>query len=114
MSGFRAVNTTLTVTEPPPRLDETTPTTPRPPKFLSSDESNADTRSEDISMKTPTKDHFGGIAGQRALPAEPLTSVKIEDQTAHTGVSRESSHRSSKSLGSVEDIEMRADMEGKE
>jgi hypothetical protein len=114
MSGFRAVNTTLTVAEPPPRLEETTPTTPRPTKFMSSEESNADARSEDISMKTPTKDHFSGIAGQRALPAEPLTSVKIEDQTAHTGVSRENSHRSTKSLGSVEDIEMRAGKEGKD
>ena len=114
MSGFRAVNTTLTVAEPPPRLEETTPTTPRPTKFTSSEESNADTRSEDISMKTPTKDHFGGIAGQRALPAEPLTSVKIEDQTARNGVSRENSHRSTKSLGSVEDVEMRGGKEGKD
>ena len=114
MSGFRAVNTTLTVAEPPPRLEETTPTTPRPTKFTSSEESNADARSEDISMKTPTKDHFGGMAGQRALPAEPLTSVKIEDQTARNGVSRENSHRSTKSLGSVEDVEMRGGKEGRD
>lgn len=114
MSGFRAVNTTLTVTEPPPRLDETTPTTPRPTRFATSEEHNAYTRSEDAFMKTPTKDSFGGIAGQRPLPTEPLTSTNIEDQPQRNSVSRESSHRSTKSLGSAEDIEMRGDNDGKD
>jgi len=109
MSGFRAVNTTLTVTEPPPRLEETTPTTPRPTKFPSNDAPTQDSRSEDVSMKTPTKDSFAGIVGQRPLPTDPPTPVNMQEESQHTTVSRESSHRSTKSLGSSEDVEMGGD-----
>jgi C2H2 transcription facotor len=117
MSGFRAVNTTITVAEPPPRLgEETTPTTPRPTKFFGTDQPSADAPPEDSStIKTPTKDTFSvtdgfaGIAGQRPLPAGPFTPSQAETQpmVARNGISRESSHRSNKSADSIGDIEMK-------
>lgn len=76
MSGFRAVNTTLTVPEPPPGHsgEETTPTTPRPNKLFGADQHlhhQHDQRYVDEqSAKTPTRDSFGGLAGQRPLPSD--------------------------------------------
>ena len=57
-------------------------------------------------MITPTKDSFAGLSGQKPLPTDPPTPVNIQDEPKASGVSRESSHRSTKSLGSSEDIEM--------
>lgn len=82
MSGFRAVNTTLTVPEPPPGHsgEETTPTTPRPNKLFGADQHlqhHHDQRQlDDQSAKTPTRDSFGGLAGQRPLPSDPSAPVQ--------------------------------------
>ena len=111
MSGFRAVNTTLTVAEPPPRLtEETTPTTPRPPKFFLADNAQPEGQAEDSStVKTPTKDSFAGIAGQRALPVGPFTPPSEAKGVApRAGISRGSSHRSTKSVDSVGDVDMKS------
>ncbi|KAF2426243.1 hypothetical protein EJ08DRAFT_382136 [Tothia fuscella] len=110
MSGFRAVNTTLTVTEPPPRLEETTPTTPRPTKFFAPSEQQMVTMED--AAKTPTRDSFGGLAGQKPLPAAPYTpshnrsDSKIDERS---NLSREGSHLSTKSAGSSQDVEMGED-----
>jgi hypothetical protein len=115
MSGFRAVNTTLTVPEPPPRLEETTPTTPRPTKiFAPADQQIAGT--EDAA-KTPTRDSFGGLAGQKPLPAAPYTTSHGRSDSkmdGRSGVSRESSHMSTKSADSSQDVEMGEDKDGQE
>lgn len=110
MSGFRAVNTTLTVQDSGPGKlgDETTPTTPRPHRFFQQEQSNDDSRQpDDPSAKTPTRDSFNGIPGQRPLPSAPFTppsqEMKIEQATSapnRPAASRESSHRSTKSLES--------------
>ncbi|KAF2102048.1 hypothetical protein NA57DRAFT_53982 [Rhizodiscina lignyota] len=118
MSGFRAVNTTLTVQDAAPGKlgDETTPTTPRPHRFFQPEQSQDDSRqADDPSAKTPTRDSFNGLAGQRPLPSAPYTppsqETKVEQPTSapsRRGVSRESSHRSTKSLDS-QDIDMEDD-----
>ncbi|KAK8153039.1 hypothetical protein IWX90DRAFT_234433 [Phyllosticta citrichinensis] len=77
MSGFRAVNTTLTVPEPPPGQpgEENTPTTPRPNKSFYEQQhhqhldASPDSRPDDQSVKTPTRDSFGGVTGQKPLPS---------------------------------------------
>ena len=115
MSGFRAVNTTLTVQDPAQGKlgDETTPTTPRPHRFFQQEQSHDDSRpTDDPSAKTPTRDSFNGIAGQRPLPSAPYTPPSQETKLDHptsaptrTAMSREGSHRSAKSLDS-QDIDM--------
>lgn len=82
MSGFRAVNTTLTVPEPPPGHsgEETTPTTPRPNKLFGADQHlhhhpHDQRQLDDQSAKTPTRDSFGGLAGQRPLPSDPSAAA---------------------------------------
>jgi hypothetical protein len=108
MSGFRAVNTTLTVVEPPPRLEETTPTTPRPAKFFAPVEQQAP-GAEDAA-KTPTRDSFGGLSGQRPLPDAPFTPSHNRADSkmdARSGLSRETSLVSTKSAeSSQQDVEM--------
>jgi hypothetical protein len=108
MSGFCAVNTTLTVAEPPPRLEETTPTTPRPTKFFAPVEQQA-AGTEDAA-KTPTRDSFGGLSGQRPLPAAPFTPSHNRADSkmdARSGLSREASLVSTKSAeSSQQDVEM--------
>lgn len=104
MSGFQAVNTTtLAVPERPAgRLGEdTTPTTPRPNKFFVTDRP-----SEDPTAKTPTRDSFAGLVGQRPLPSAPYTSSQDMHGTTseNEGLSRENSQQSVKSEG--QDVDM--------
>ncbi|KAF1963274.1 hypothetical protein CC80DRAFT_1177 [Byssothecium circinans] len=109
MSAFQAVNTTLTVPDPPLSRagDETTPTTPRPnSKFFTDSKPADDPRAEDPSAKTPTRNSFGGLAGQRPLPSSPFTpSRELSNTPSRQSMSRENSHRSSQSVGS-QDVEM--------
>ncbi|XTI88023.1 hypothetical protein V2W45_460818 [Cenococcum geophilum] len=115
MSGFQAVNTTLTVPEPPPgRLgEETTPTTPRPNKFFVDQRSVDDPRAEDATAKTPTRNSFAGLAAQRPLPSSPFTpSREISKTPSRNGaLSRENSHRSTQSVDS-QDVEMGEEDDG--
>lgn len=103
MSGFQAVNTTLLVPEhPPARLgEETTPTTPRPPKFFAEE-----VRGDEASAKTPTRNSFG-LAAQRPLPSSPFTPAReLSTTPSRSGeLSRENSHRSTHSVDS-QDVEM--------
>lgn len=104
MSRFCAVNTTLTVVEPSSRLEETTPTTPRPTSFFGVAEQQG--LGEDVA-KTPTRDSFGGIAGQRPLPAAPFTPSHNRSDSkmdARLNTSREGSHISI--AESTQDVEM--------
>lgn len=115
MSGFQAVNTTLTVPEPPPgRLgEEATPTTPRPNKFFVDQRSIDDSRAEDATAKTPTRNSFAGLAAQRPLPSSPFTpSREISKTPSRNGaLSRENSHRSTQSVDS-QDVEMGEEDDG--
>jgi hypothetical protein len=112
MSSFQAVNTTLTVPEPPPARagDETTPTTPRPnSRFFPESKGSDDVRSEDPSVKTPTRNSFAtGLAGQRPLPSSPFTPTRELSETPSTKseLSRGNSHRSTQSVASTRDVEM--------
>lgn len=116
MSVFQAVNTTLTVPEPLPARsgDETTPTTPRPnSQFFPESRPPEDPHAEDSSAKTPTRNSFISIPGQRPLPSSPFTPAREISKTPsqHGILSRENSHRSTQSVGSM-DIEMGDDDEG--
>lgn len=111
MSTFRAVNTTLTAPDPPPGRagDDTTPTTPRPNTTFFTDPKPADhVRAEDASAKTPTRNSFAGLAGQRPLPSSPFTPSRELSETPSTKseLSRENSHRSTQSIASQQDVQM--------
>ncbi|KAF2822746.1 hypothetical protein CC86DRAFT_70874 [Ophiobolus disseminans] len=112
MSAFHAVNTTLTVPDVPSGRagDETTPTTPRPnTRFFPDSKGGDDTRAEDPSAKTPTRNTFAaGLAGQRPLPGSPFTPSRDLSETPSTKseLSRGDSHRSAQSVASQHDIEM--------
>ncbi|KAF2007881.1 hypothetical protein P154DRAFT_11073 [Amniculicola lignicola CBS 123094] len=116
MSTFQAVNTTLTVPDPPAaRLgEETTPTTPRPnSQFFPDAKGSEDPRAEDPSAKTPTRNSFAGLAGQRPLPSSPFTPAReLSNPPSRDGaLSRENSHRSTQSVDSG-DVEMGEDDDG--
>src|SRR5688500_4317980 len=106
MSTFQAVNTTTLPVPDPPRDrhgEETTPTTPRPnSKFFPPSQPTEDPRAEDPSAKTPTRNSFGGVIGQRPLPSSPYTPPRdITGTPAQNGsLNRESSHRSTQSVDS--------------
>ncbi|CAI6334989.1 unnamed protein product [Periconia digitata] len=109
MSAFQAVNTALTVPEPPPSRpgEETTPTTPRPnSNFFVDTEPSEHVRADDPAARTPTRNSFG-LAAQRPLPSSPFTPSRelSENPSSRQGVKRESSHHSSHSVGS-QDVEM--------
>jgi hypothetical protein len=112
MSSFQAVNTTLTVPEPPSGRggEETTPTTPRPnARFFAETKGGEDIRAEDPSVKTPTRNSFAaGLAGQRPLPSSPFTPKRELSETPSTKseLSRGDSHRSTQSVASQHDVEM--------
>lgn len=111
MSTFQAVNTTLTVPELPLVRggDETTPTTPRPnSRFFIESKPVEDVRAEDPSAKTPTRNSFAGIAGQRPLPSSPFTPSRDLSETPSnkSDRSREDSHRSTQSTASQQDVQM--------
>ncbi|KAF2402265.1 hypothetical protein EJ06DRAFT_331268 [Trichodelitschia bisporula] len=109
MSAFCAVNTTLSVPDPPRLADDATPTTPKPNRFFDSD---------DAAAKTPTKDSFAGIPGQRPLPPAPYTNTstpplaRSDSKMSGRTVRRQGSHRSSKSMDSSMDVKMEDEHEG--
>lgn len=109
MSTFQAVNTMLTVPEPPSGRagDETTPTTPRPnSRFFTDPKTVADVRAEDPSAKTPTRNSFAaGLAGQRPLPSS-LPRDPSETPSTKSEASRDDSHRSTQSVASTQDVHM--------
>jgi hypothetical protein len=114
MSSFQAVNavnTTLTVPDPPSGRsgEETTPTTPRPnSRFFPETKGVQDMRAEDPSVKTPTRNSFAGLAGQRPLPSSPFTPSRELSETPSnkSELSRRNSHRSTQSVASPRDVEM--------
>ncbi|TKA74619.1 hypothetical protein B0A49_06914 [Cryomyces minteri] len=111
MSSFRAVNTTLTVSEQlPGRLgEETTPTTPRQNRTFA-EMPSAQIRTDESTPNTPTRHSFGGVAGQRPLPASPFPSS--HDATQAEGqrglLTRGLSHQSTHSVDS-QDVDMEDD-----
>lgn len=110
MSGFQAVNTTLSVPDMSQGRSggDTTPTTPRPnSKFFPDPKPSEDPRAEDPTAKTPTRNSFAGLPGQRPLPAEPFTpSSEIATTPRRNSIlSRGNSHRSTQSVDS-HDVEM--------
>ncbi|KAF2134483.1 hypothetical protein P153DRAFT_2662 [Dothidotthia symphoricarpi CBS 119687] len=116
MSTFRAVNTMLTVPDPPPGRpgEETTPTTPRPNSmFFAESRTAEDARAEDASVKTPTRNTFTGLAAQRPLPSSPFTPARQLSETPSnkSDRSREHSHRSAQSVDSPQDVQMGDDDE---
>ncbi|KAL5120875.1 Up in starvation [Pleosporales sp. CAS-2024a] len=116
MSAFHAVNTTtttttLTVPEPLPGRagDETTPTTPRPNTSFFPDVKRSDHgRPEDPSVKTPTRNTFAGLAGQKPLPSSPFAPRRDVSETPSTKseLSRGNSHRSTQSVASQHDVDV--------
>lgn len=111
MSSFQAVNTTLAVPEPPPGRsgEETTPNTPRPDaRFQKESRNGEDVKSEDPSLKTPTRNSFVGIPGQRPLPSSPFEPTRELSETPSTksNLSRGQSHASAQSADVVEDVHM--------
>jgi hypothetical protein len=114
MSGFRAVNTMLTVAEPTLRLEETTPTTPKPSTTFAQAEQSA-SMAEDVA-KTPTRDSFmGGMASQKPLPSGPFTTSHARSDSKLDvcgNASRENSHQSTNSAEDLQDIEMGEDKDG--
>jgi hypothetical protein len=113
MSTFQAVNTTLTVSDAPQGRpgDETTPTTPRPnSRFTTESKPVEVVRAEDPSAKTPTRNTFAGLAGQRPLPSSPFTPSRELSETPSTSnkseLSRGNSHRSTHSRTSAQDVQM--------
>ena len=111
MSSFQAVNTTLSVPEPPSGRSggETTPTTPRPDaRFQKDAKSGETTTAEDPSLKTPTRNSFIGIAGQKPLPSSPFTPSRELSETPSTkrNLSRGQSYTSTQSVDTAEDVQM--------
>lgn len=110
MSTFQAVNTTLSVPEPPPARsgEETTPTTPRPDaRFQKDSRTVDDIKAEDPSLKTPTRSSFIGVSGQRPLPSSPFEPSREPSETPSTksNLSRGQSHASAQSVD-TEDVHM--------
>lgn len=116
MSSFQAVNTTLSAPATTGKEEEVkTPTTPRPSHFFNSD-ATTDNRTEDASAKTPTKASFGGMAGQKPLGELSVSfgnDLAKPEEKVGTGVKRESLHRPSKSVDSI-DTAMLDDEDGAE
>jgi uncharacterized Zn-finger protein len=71
-----------------------------------------DPRVEDASVKTPTRNSFSGITGQRPLPASPFPpSSETSDPVSIKGeLSRENSHRSTNSVD-AQTVDMRHEEE---
>lgn len=114
MASFQAVNTTLTVPEPPPGRsgEETTPTTPRPDaRFQKDSKSGDEVKAEDPSLKTPTRNSFIGIPGQRPLPSSSFEPARETSETPSTksNLSGGQSHTSTQSVDTAEDVRMGED-----
>ncbi|KAL6707653.1 Up in starvation [Coniothyrium glycines] len=108
MSTFQAVNTTLTVPDLPQGRagDETTPTTPRPnSRFFTESKGHDDVRTDDPSVKTPTRNSFAGLAGQRPLPSSPFTPARELSETP-SNKSNRSREDSMQSVASNQDVQM--------
>lgn len=77
-------------------MEETTPTTPRPnSRFFTESKVTEDIRAEDPSAKTPTRNTFAGLAGQRPLPSSPARELSETPSASNKSEqSREDSHRS--------------------
>jgi C2H2 transcription facotor len=112
MSGFCAVNMTVTVTDPLPKSgEEATPTTPRPGKSFA-DALEHTSQADDPAAKTPTRDSFAGISGQKPLPDIPFSpghtrSDSKMEELANS--SREASQISTGSGDSSQDVTMKDD-----
>ncbi|CAE6999031.1 hypothetical protein P3342_000945 [Pyrenophora teres f. teres] len=106
MSTFHPVNTTLSVPDPTPgrQMEETTPTTPRPnSSFFTESKVSEDIRADDPAAKTPTRNTFAGLAGQRPLPSSPARELsETPSVSIKSEQSREDSHRSAQS----QDVQM--------
>jgi hypothetical protein len=118
MTAFKAVNTTtLTAPDPLPVRsgEETTPTTPRPNStFFHDSRPTEDSRTEDPSARTPTRNSFA-LSNQHPLPSTPFTkSQDSSNPPSENGVNgslgRMDSHRSTQSVDS-QDIDMGQDEE---
>ncbi len=103
MAAISIVNTTLDPPDIGRIVDEQTPTTPKP-RFA---QQAREPLPEESARDTPTRQSFGGIAGQRPLPDDLLSPVRAqEDPKDHDkSLKRDGSHRSSKS-GETDDVEM--------
>jgi len=78
MSAFRAVNTAIAGGDlPPGQSEEATPTTPKP---FPVEPFAAQAKDEDMAAKTPTRDSFAGIIGQKPLPELPAIQPKPSDR----------------------------------
>ncbi|ENI04386.1 hypothetical protein COCC4DRAFT_81973 [Bipolaris maydis ATCC 48331] len=108
MSSFQAVNTTtLPVPEPPQARpgDETTPTTPRPNnRFFAEPKPAEDVRAEDPAAKTPTRNTFAGLAGQRPLPSSPFTPARELSETPSASNKSEQSREDAQKA--TQDVQM--------
>ncbi|KAL9000496.1 MAG: hypothetical protein Q9169_000789 [Polycauliona sp. 2 TL-2023] len=107
MTTFQSVNVGLGPHEH--QYGVTTPTTPRAPTQPQSQPQPMPIP-EEVSMTTPTRLSFGGVAGQRPLPTSPFpSSFPLQQPSANPSnprlFSREHSHRSTHSAGS-HDIDM--------
>lgn len=121
MSAFQAVNAAHPAVEQsiPARLgEETTPTTPRPPRFVFPAERPVeDIEVDETLVKTPTKEDFASApvslseAADLAISAPPRNDSKVS--LSRQPISRGSSHRSTKSLDPslLQDIDMKRDHE---
>lgn len=120
MTDFQAINTTSNAMDQPPRLEPSTPTTPRPSATTFSPEKSAEVTTEAVDMedvtKTPTKDSFAGMAAQRSLPKSPLQPHARSDSKmeAPAMLEREGSHRSTQSTDTTHDTEMADAKNGEE
>lgn len=112
MSGFRAVNTTLTVPDKPPGHsgEETTPTTPRPNKLFGADAHlhppHDQRQVDDQSAKTPTRDSFGGLSGQRPLPSDSSNTAQESKKQARNSTLRRGNSEASAHSGDNKDVVM--------
>jgi len=87
--------------------EEQTPTTPRPNAHFDNEPSGKLT-AEKSTRNTPTRHSFGGVAGQKPLPHEPVTPLSsLRDQQKEEETKRmrsEESHRSHRC--DSQDVEM--------
>jgi C2H2 transcription facotor len=84
MSTFCAVNTSLAMAQPTAHVqDEHTPSTPKSAVFVSEQLADVEDISEDT-VKTPTRESFSNVVGQKPLPDvgqdqhEPENDIKME------------------------------------
>jgi len=102
------VNTSLSAPQSTRLGEEHTPTTPRPTARFASPPSEH-TPTDASNPNTPTRHSFGGVAGQRPLPNEPLTSLNTPDRAREeeSTADRVGSKRSSKAQDDGDsDVEM--------